>query len=44
VLVTANFKAQFCMALQGAVAVPKKWKGLPHGTKRPVAAHQAANW
>jgi hypothetical protein len=43
-LVTANTQARFCMALQGSVAAPKKWKNLPHGTKRPVAAHQAANW
>jgi hypothetical protein len=44
-LTTANFKAQFCMALQGAVAVPKKWKNLPIGTRRAqTAAHQAANW
>jgi hypothetical protein len=45
VLVTANFKAQFCLALQGAVAVPKKWKGLPVGTRRAqTAVHQASNW
>ena len=41
VLVTANFKAQLCMALQGAM---QKWKGVPHGTKRPRAAHRAATW
>ena len=44
VLVTANFKAQLCMALQGGAVGLPKWKGLPHGTKRSAAVQQSVNW
>lgn len=43
-LVTANFKALMMLALQGASASVPKWRGLPPGTKRPLAAHTASNW
>jgi hypothetical protein len=43
-LTTGNFKALLTIAFQGqAVGLPR-WKGVPVGTRRSTAVHDATNW